>query len=54
MHAEILPLAFMQGNNRYIVPLNAMAEVSGISQADNSMTIAVRGHMIDQIDQAVF
>jgi hypothetical protein len=47
MRTQILTVIFVQSDDRDICPLNAIAEISGISKAYNGMTITVRRHIID-------
>jgi hypothetical protein len=51
--AHIMTVSFVQSHNWHILVAKPVTEIGRVSQTHDRMPIAIRRHVVDQIDQSI-
>src|SRR5438093_8311319 len=54
VHAQIMPLLLMEGNNRHVLIPNTLPEVGIVGETHDRMVIPCGRHAVNQVHQPIF
>src|SRR5215813_5383407 len=54
VHAQIMPLLLMEGNNRYVLIPNTLPEAGIVGETHDCMAIPCRRYAVNQVHQPIF